>query len=53
VEGDERVHPAAMGGSDEEVTAFRQVLLTGRPDAKPEHDEQDETTDQPEEAIEE
>ena len=51
VHHDERVHPAPMGGADEEVAARRQVLLARGPDPEPEDDEEDEPGDQPEEAI--
>ena len=48
---DERVHPAPMGGPDQQVAARRQVLLARGPDPEPEDDEQDEPGDQPEQAI--
>src|SRR6185369_1988873 len=49
---DERVHPAPMGGPDEQIAARREVLLARGPDPEPEHDEQDEPGNQPEETVE-
>ena len=50
---DERVHPAAMRGADEQVAAAGQVLLAGRLDPEPEHPETGEPGDQPQEPVQE
>jgi hypothetical protein len=51
MEHDEWIHPAAMGRRHEEVATRRQMLLPIGPDPEPEADEQDETSNQPDQAI--
>ncbi len=49
----ERVHPAAMGGADQQVTAARQQLLARCLDPEPEDPKQKEQRKQPHDTIEE
>ncbi len=52
VHHDERIHPAAVGGPDQQIAASRQELLAGGPDPHPEEPEDDEARHQPEDPVE-